>query len=300
MCLPSAAPKGHNGLCPGRNYNKSRKRIASSHEKEKSKPGDQSHEPVLPADYNPVISETNMLQIDSVHKPMGKQDFERREKSRIAARQRRHRENQALVELYLTLPIQQNLAADVLKNKCQKIGRLDADNYGQVSDSLTESCSIINAIGELDFAPTYRLAATIFRQHNLSTPVLEKAVIVRIASNSLCLYNWLYPCFESDSSIKSHSKLPTDCHLVELESSCSSVTSIELSDRFDNPTAVTITSSTASRIHVPLSSGSSTGIPKSILSVHSKSLFAVIVDVTHNIIIYAPPGYTELIGLSWV
>lgn len=300
MCLPSAAPKGHNGLCPGRNYNKSRKRIASSHEKEKSKPDDQSHEPVLPADYNPVISETNMLQIDSVHKPMGKQDFERREKSRIAARQRRHRENQALVELYLTLPIQQNLAADVLKNKCQKIGRLDADNYGQVSDSLTESCSIINAIGELDFAPTYRLAATIFRQHNLSTPVLEKAVIVRIASNSLCLYNWLYPCFESDSSIKSHSKLPTDCHLVELESSCSSVTSIELSDRFDNPTAVTITSSTASRIHVPLSSGSSTGIPKSILSVHSKSLFAVIVDVTHNIIIYAPPGYTELIGLSWV
>ncbi|KAK4475241.1 hypothetical protein MN116_002316 [Schistosoma mekongi] len=301
MCLPSAAPKAPSGLCPVRNYNKSRRRIASSHEREKSRHDEQSHEPVLPADYNPVISESGVLKLNSEHKSMGKQDFERREKSRIAARQRRHRENQALVELYLTLPIQQNLAAGVLKNKCQKMGQLEADNHSQISDSLTESCSIISAIGELDFAPTYRLAATIFRQHNLSTPVLEKAVIVRIASNSLCLYNWLYPCFESDSNIKSHSKLPsTDCHLVELESSYSSVTSIELTDRFDNPTAVTITSSTANRIHVPLASGSPTGAPKSILSVHSKSLFAVIVDVTHNIIIYAPPGYTELIGLSWV
>lgn len=179
-----------------RNYNKSRKKNASSHEKEKLKVDNQSYNPSLPSDYNPIISKNGDLQVKSENNSKGKQTYERREKSRIAARQRRHRENQALVELYLTLPIQQNLAADVLKNKCHKVGQLGEDNPGQILNGLTESGSLLNTIGELDFAPTYRLATTIFRQHSLSTPVLEKAVIVRIASNSLCLYNWLYPSSE--------------------------------------------------------------------------------------------------------
>ncbi|CAH8564980.1 unnamed protein product [Schistosoma turkestanicum] len=295
MCLPTAAPIGPPGCCPTRNYSKSRKRNASSQGKEKPKVDNQPHGP---SDYSTVISKIDGVQIQSESNSKVKQTNERREKSRIAARQRRHRENQSLVELYLTLPIQQNLAVDVLKNKCHKVGQLEGDSNEQISDSLTESVSLLNTVGQLDFVPTYRLAATIFRQHNLSTPVLEKAVIVRIASNSLCLYNWLYPSFESDSNTKSRNKLPPeDSQSTELDSSLPSVTC-------DNTTAATTIinsmSSSGVRVHTPLLGSTADVIPKPLLSVHSQCLVAVIVDVTHNIIIYAPPAYTELIGLSWV
>ncbi|CAI2735662.1 unnamed protein product [Schistosoma spindalis] len=301
MCLPTAAPRSLPG-CPTRNYNKSRKKNASSHEKEKLKVDNQSYNPSLPSDYNLIISKNGDLQVKSENNSKGKQTYERREKSRIAARQRRHRENQALVELYLTLPIQQNLAADVLKNKCHKVGQLEGDNPGQILNDLTESGSLLNTIGELDFAPTYRLATTIFRQHNLSTPVLEKAVIVRIASNSLCLYNWLYPSSEPDSNIKPQNKLPLiGHHPTESDSSSSSFTCMKMSDCCDTTTTTTSSiSSTVIGIHIPLTSSSTPVFPKSVLSVHSKCLVAIIVDATHNIIIYAPPAYTELIGLSWV
>ncbi|CAH8680670.1 unnamed protein product [Schistosoma rodhaini] len=300
MCLPTTAPRSLPD-CPTRNYNKSRKKNVSSHEKEKLKVDNQSYKPSLPSDYNPIISKNYDLQVKSENHSKGKQTYERREKSRIAARQRRHRENQALVELYLTLPIQQNLAVDVLKNKCHKVGQLGGDNHEQILDGLTESSSLLNTIGELDFAPTYRLATTIFRQHNLSTPVLEKAVIVRIASNSLCLYNWLYPSTESDSNTKPQNKLPlVGCHPTESDSSSSSITCMEMSDCYDNTTATTTSSSGTLGIQIPLASSTTPVFPKSVLSVHSKCLVAIIVDATHNIIIYAPPAYTELIGLSWV
>ncbi|CAH8680679.1 unnamed protein product [Schistosoma rodhaini] len=299
MCLPTTAPRSLPD-CPTRNYNKSRKKNVSSHEKEKLKVDNQSYKPSLPSDYNPIISKNYDLQVKSENHSKGKQTYERREKSRIAARQRRHRENQALVELYLTLPIQQNLAVDVLKNKCHKVGQLGGDNHEQILDGLTESSSLLNTIGELDFAPTYRLATTIFRQHNLSTPVLEKAVIVRIASNSLCLYNWLYPSTESDSNTKPQNKLPlVGCHPTESDSSSSSITCMEMSDCYDNTTATTTSSSGTLGIQIPLASSTTPVFPKSVLSVHSKCLVAIIVDATHNIIIYAPPAYTELIGLSW-
>lgn len=77
-----------------------------------------------------------------------------------------------------------------------------------------------------------------------------------------------------------------------------------MSDCCDNTTATTNTTTssggTVVGIHIPLTTSSTPVFQKSVLSVHSKCLVAIIVDATHNIIIYAPPAYTELIGLSWV
>ncbi|CAH8667821.1 unnamed protein product [Heterobilharzia americana] len=158
--------------------------------------------------------------------------------------------------------------------------RSELEDHMQTSDNLLRTGSSFNVTGEVVFAPTYRLAATIFRQHNLSTPVLEKAVIIRIASNALCLYNWLHPSFESNSNMKSQSKS---------DSSLSSFTSMELSNCCTTPNTSVRTGFT-----------SVSTLTKPILSVHSKSLMAIIVDATENIIVYSPPAYTELIGLSWV
>ena len=133
-----------------------------------------------------------------------RQTSERREKSRIAAKLRRNRENQALVELHLALPIQQNSTTDALKRKdCNKLAdhaelansfKLRHKVNGSRAELSGKSTLLLGVTAsDLDSLPTYRLATTIFRQHNLAAPVLEKAVIIRIASNALYLYNWLYP-----------------------------------------------------------------------------------------------------------
>ncbi|CAH8874627.1 unnamed protein product [Trichobilharzia szidati] len=307
MCLPSAAPPGSPVCYPVRNYSKSRKRNVSLQEKEQYKSTDYTHENNSPLKNKQVIPDTVNSQTRQDNNFKARQACERREKSRIAAKQRRHRENQALVELYLALPIQQNLAADVLRNKCQKMTHSELEDHEQISESLSRGGSL-SVNNELSFAPTYRLAATIFRQHNLSTPVLEKAVIVRIASNALCIYNWLHPLFESDVNVKLQRKLP----LLDYQSaeSDSSLSSIELSHFYTSvgdgdiilPTAppnfnstITGTSTTTTTTN-----NNNNTITKTTLSVHSKSLMAIIVDTTENTIVYSPPAYTDLIGLSWV
>ncbi|VDQ05724.1 unnamed protein product [Trichobilharzia regenti] len=266
---------------------------------EQCKPTDYTHENNLPSKNEQVISDTVHSQTRQDNNFKARQACERREKSRIAAKQRRHRENQALVELYLALPIQQNLAADVLRNKCQKMTHSELEDHEQISESLSRGGSL-SVNNELSFAPTYRLAATIFRQHNLSTPVLEKAVIVRIASNALCMYNWLHPLFESDVNIKLQRKLP----LLDYQSaeSDSSLSSIDLSHCYTSvgdgdtilPTVVT------PNFNANITGTDNNTVTKTTLSVHSKSLMAIIVDTTENTIVYSPPAYTDLIGLSWV
>ncbi|KAG5452728.1 hypothetical protein CSKR_102158 [Clonorchis sinensis] len=112
----------------------------------------------------------------------------RREKSRIAAKVRRQKENQSLVRLRLTLPIHAAKTTHTphIRRPAETYSSLvDDDNDSSHGDRLDRF-----ALCEVS---SYRAACSVSRQQQLAAPEFEKAVTIRLAGNSLCLYNWLYP-----------------------------------------------------------------------------------------------------------
>ncbi|KAF8563261.1 hypothetical protein P879_03423 [Paragonimus westermani] len=184
----------------------------------------------------------------------------RREKSRIAAKNRRQRENLALVKLRLTLPIQPYRSPELVTRKVNNVHRSRA---APTSTSHTTSQADTCALYAVS---NYRAANTVSRQQQLAAPEFEKAVTVRLAGSALCLYNWLYPehlhSFSLDDAI--HNVGP-DFRAVVANEFCPQPPS----------------TSTAS------------------ISLTSKSLVLLIVDVVENTVVFAPPSYSRLIGLPW-
>ncbi|KAA0184731.1 hypothetical protein FBUS_10276 [Fasciolopsis buskii] len=204
----------------------------------------------------------------------------RREKSRVAAKLRRQKENQALVKLRLALPIQsaklphigpvkggsqlnESVFHDAHQQQQQQQQRRQQQQDPAQYRALTE-CA-------LSCIPNYRAANSISRQHHLAAPEFEKAVTVRLAGNALCLYDWLYtsPSLANVAAVDRSSSVTRESH-----PSCSCCYG-----RW---------SETAYNGSVPS------------LSVFSQSLMAIVVDTIENTVVYAPPSYAQLIGISWV
>ncbi|KAF6775846.1 hypothetical protein AHF37_04657 [Paragonimus kellicotti] len=194
-----------------------------------------------------------------------KQLSARREKSRIAAKNRRQRENLALVKLRLTLPIQPYRSPELVARKVNNVHRSRAAPPSTSHTTpQTDTCALYAV-------SNYRTANTVSRQQQLAAPEFEKAVTVRLAGSALCLYNWLYPehlhSFSLDNTV--HTVSP-DFHAV-------------MANEFgpQPPCSSSTCKSTAS------------------ISLTSKSLVLLIVDVVENTVVFAPPSYSRLIGLPW-
>ncbi|KAF7256508.1 hypothetical protein EG68_06798 [Paragonimus skrjabini miyazakii] len=190
-----------------------------------------------------------------------KQLSARREKSRIAAKNRRQRENLALVKLRLTLPIQPYRSPELVARKVNNVHRSRAaPTSTSHTTPQTDTCALYAV-------SNYRTANTVSRQQQLAAPEFEKAVTVRLAGSALCLYNWLYPehlhSFSLDNTV--HTVGP-DFHAV-------------MTNEFGSQPPCS--SSTAS------------------IGLTSKSLVLLIVDVVENTVVFAPPSYSRLIGLPW-
>ncbi|VDP86935.1 unnamed protein product [Echinostoma caproni] len=122
----------------------------------------------------------------------------RREKSRVAAKLRRQKENQALVKLRLALPIQSSklpptAGKDGSQSNDANASTVFNDSYNHQRQKHQEHAhSRVLTECALSCVPNYRAANSISRQHHLAAPEFEKAVTVRLAGNALCLYDWLY------------------------------------------------------------------------------------------------------------
>lgn len=135
----------------------------------------------------------------------------RREKSRVAAKLRRQKENQALVKLRLALPIQsaklphigpvkggsqlnESVFHDAHQQQQQQQHQRPQHQQQQQRRQQQQDPAQYRALTEcaLSCIPNYRAANSISRQHHLAAPEFEKAVTVRLAGNALCLYDWLY------------------------------------------------------------------------------------------------------------
>ncbi|GAA57045.1 hypothetical protein CLF_112054, partial [Clonorchis sinensis] len=181
----------------------------------------------------------------------------RREKSRIAAKVRRQKENQSLVRLRLTLPIHAAKTTHTphIRRPAETYSSLvDDDNDSSHGDRLDRF-----ALCEVS---SYRAACSVSRQQQLAAPEFEKAVTIRLAGNSLCLYNWLYPEEHSDPSNTS-----TFCDTA--------------------------------RAFGPLGHQPQSAFSQPSLSLWSQSLIALVVDTAENTVVFAPPSYSQLIGLPW-
>ncbi|TPP61582.1 hypothetical protein FGIG_04842, partial [Fasciola gigantica] len=127
----------------------------------------------------------------------------RREKSRVAAKLRRQKENQALVKLRLALPIQPSKLPQIGTVKgVSPLGDPALHDSNQQQQPIQQrrqqkqqqdpvQCRVLTECA-LSCVPNYRAANSISRQHHLAAPEFEKAVTVRLAGNALCLYDWLY------------------------------------------------------------------------------------------------------------
>lgn len=98
--------------------------------------------------------------------------------------------------MYLALPLQ-NIIVNKFKFKnvfctAKKIEFSSKFNLKENKCNIKKKNINKNNVINYNIIPTYRLATTILRRNNLTLPVLEKTVILRIANNALCLYNWLY------------------------------------------------------------------------------------------------------------
>ncbi|CAL8077324.1 unnamed protein product [Calicophoron daubneyi] len=197
----------------------------------------------------------------------------RREKSRIAAKFRRQKENQALVKLRLALPIQQYKPSTDVPPLRKDSGHMIEKNQSSTAIMVSDNCALQTECA-LYSVPNYRAANTLSRQHHLA-PEFEKAVTVRLAGNALCLYDWLYTQEHADSFgppvigslcgklspvLVSSGGAQTDRPLIDLPKHCS------------------------------LSSS---------LGLFSRSLVGIIVDTVENTVVFAPPSYAQLIGISW-
>ncbi|CAI2738132.1 unnamed protein product, partial [Dicrocoelium dendriticum] len=111
---------------------------------------------------------------------INKQTFARREKSRIAAKLRRLKENQTLMRLRLILPIQS------YKNDESVTHKLDnCIHYSDSDGATTPYDSVVRC-------DSPSLCTLPVLKQPLLAPEFEKAVTIRLASCALCLYNWLY------------------------------------------------------------------------------------------------------------
>ncbi|KAA3682389.1 uncharacterized protein DEA37_0011616 [Paragonimus westermani] len=220
----------------------------------------------------------------------------RREKSRIAAKNRRQRENLALVKLRLTLPIQPYRSPELVTRKVNNVHRSRA-----APTSTSHTTSPVDTCA-LYAVSNYRAANTVSRQQQLAAPEFEKAVTVRLAGSALCLYNWLYPehlhC-DSERYVLVSKNNPPWCH-----------TAVSWGGSFNSPNEVFHAMfSLDDAIHNvgpdfravvanefgPQPPSTSTAS----ISLTSKSLVLLIVDVVENTVVFAPPSYSRLIGLPW-
>ncbi|TGZ63527.1 hypothetical protein CRM22_006866 [Opisthorchis felineus] len=263
MCLPKCGPTDTPRRYRVYRPNKSKQELPFTGNDEQHKRQHSPHDtPTEVSSYEAYLPFTGQFSsddtLDCVAVPTeDSQASLRREKSRIAAKVRRQKENQSLVRLRLALPIHAIKATHIPHvrrpaESCSSV--VDDDDDSLHSDRLDRF-----ALCEV---PSYRAACSVSRQQQLAAPEFEKAVTIRLAGNSICLYNWLYPEEHSDPS---------------------------------NTTTFCDTARTfGPLVHQPKSVFSQPS-----LSLWSQSLIALVVDTAENTVVFAPPSYSQLIGLPW-